>query len=46
MRKTTSLKIEEELWKEIKIHCIKTGRDISDYIEYLARENLKKVGKK
>jgi hypothetical protein len=46
VRKTTSLKIDEELWKEVKIHCIKIGKDISEYIEELARENLKKRGKK
>ena len=45
-RKTTSLKIDEELWKEIKIHCIRIGKDISEYLEDLARENLKKGGKK
>ena len=45
VRKTTSLKIDEQLWKEIKIHCITVGKEISEYIEELARENLKKQRK-
>jgi hypothetical protein len=40
------LKIEEDLWKEVKIHCILMGKDISDYIEELTRNDLKKGGKK
>lgn len=39
-RKTTSLKIEGELWKEVKIHCIKTNKDISEYIEELIKKDL------
>lgn len=41
-RKTTSLKIDEGLWKEVKIHCVTEGTDISDYIEALIRKDLKK----
>ena len=41
MKKTTSLKIDDELWKEVKIHCIKQGKDISEYIEELIKLNLK-----
>jgi hypothetical protein len=41
-RKTTSLKIEEELWKEVKISCIQKGIDISDYIETLVKKDLGK----
>jgi len=41
-RKTTSLKIDEEIWKEVKIHCIKEDKEISDYIEKLIKEDLKK----
>lgn len=40
-RKTTSLKIEEGLWKEMKIHCIKINKDISVYLEELIRKDLK-----
>jgi hypothetical protein len=46
LRKTTSLKIDEELWKEVKIHCIKEGCDISDYLENLVKNNLGKKVKK
>ena len=46
VRKTTSLKIEEELWKEVKINCIKIGKDISEYLEELVKSDLKKRGKK
>jgi hypothetical protein len=42
VRKTTSLKIDETLWKEVKIHCIKEGVDISDYIETLVKKDLRK----
>ncbi|MEI7718513.1 MAG: hypothetical protein WCI72_01490 [archaeon] len=42
VRKTTSLKIEEELWKKFKIKCIIDGRDISEEIEDLIKEVLKK----
>jgi len=42
-RKTTSLKIDPELWKKVKIHCINKGIDISGYIEKLIKEDLKKT---
>ena len=45
-RKTTSLKIDEELWKEIKIHCIREGIEISEYIENLTKKDLRKKGGK
>lgn len=41
VRKTTSLKIDEELWKLVKIHCIQEGIDISDFIEELVKKNIK-----
>lgn len=40
-RKTTSLKIDEELWKKVKIHCIQKEIDISEYIENLVKKDLK-----
>jgi hypothetical protein len=47
VKKTTSLKIEEEVWKKVKIHCIKVGIDISDYMENLIIHSLGgKDGKK
>jgi len=42
MRKTTSIKIDEELWKEAKIKCIKGDMEISAYIEKLIKEDLKR----
>lgn len=45
MRKTTSLKVDEELWKKVKVHCIMDGKDISDYIGSLLKEDLKKKEK-
>jgi len=46
VRKTTSLKIDEELWKEAKIYCIKKNILISEYIEKLLKKGLKKKGGK
>lgn len=41
-RKTTSLKIDVDLWKQVKKHCIDEEKDISDYIEELIKKDLKK----
>ena len=40
-RKTTSLKIEPELWKAVKKHCIDEDLDISEYLEELIKRDLK-----
>ncbi len=40
-RKTTSLKIDEDLWKEVKKHCIDQNTEISEYIENIIRKDLK-----
>ncbi|NPE26478.1 ribbon-helix-helix protein, CopG family [Methanococcoides sp. SA1] len=40
-RKTTSLKIDEELWKKVKVHCIMEGIEISEFIEKAAKGALK-----
>ena len=40
-RKTTSLKIDPGLWKEVKKTCIDKEEDISDYIEKLIKRDLK-----
>ena len=45
VKKTTSLKVDENLWKEVKIHCIKKDIEISKYIEDLFKKDLKKKGK-
>lgn len=41
-KKTTSLKIDDVIWKEVKIHCIKKDIEISKYIEKLIKGDLKK----
>jgi len=41
-RVTTSIKIEPNLWKEVKKHCIDLDKDISTYIDELLRRDLKK----
>jgi len=46
VRKTTSLKIDEELWKKVKIKCIEEDIGISEFIEKALKESLnKKTGK-
>ena len=41
LRKTTSIKIDPQLWKDVKKHCIDKDIDISEYIENLVRKDLK-----
>ncbi|MBU0906846.1 MAG: hypothetical protein KKD18_00340 [Nanoarchaeota archaeon] len=41
-KKKTSLVIDEDLWQEVKIHCIKERRDISEWMEEIIRKELKK----
>ncbi len=43
-RETTSIKINPKLWKEIKKYCIDKNKTISDLIERLLDEELKKEG--
>ena len=40
-KKTTSLKVDDSLWKEVKKRCIDYEEDISDYLERLIRKDLK-----
>ena len=40
-RKTTSLKIDIDLWKEVKKKCIDIDSEISDYLEDLIRKDLR-----
>ena len=42
VRKTTSLKVDKELWKKVKKKCIDDEIDISDYIESIIMEDFKK----
>ena len=41
-RKTTSIKMDPELWKRVKKHCIDIEIDISEFIEDLLKKNLPK----
>jgi len=40
-RKTTSLKIDENLWKDVKIYCIKHNLEISEFLEKLLKREVK-----
>lgn len=41
-RKTKSLRINPLLWKEVKIYCASTEKDISEYIEQIILEDKKR----
>jgi hypothetical protein len=41
-KKATSLKVDPELWKKVKKHCIDLEKDISEYIEDLVKADLDK----
>ncbi len=41
-RVTKSIKIDPDLWTDVKIHCAKEHSDMSDYIEDLIKKDLKK----
>ncbi len=40
-RKTTSIKINPEIWKQVKIHCATEELEICDYLERLIKTDLK-----
>ncbi len=39
-RKTTSIKINPEIWKKVKIHCTTEDIEIGDYLENLLKKDL------
>lgn len=41
-RKTTSIKVDPELWKEFKKHAIDCDKDLSDVLEQMIKEKVKK----
>lgn len=41
-RVTKSLKIDPELWKSLKIECVKQEKEISEYVEEAIKDKLKK----
>jgi hypothetical protein len=40
-RRTTSIKVDPTLWKEVKKYCIDKDIDVSDFLEELIRKELK-----
>lgn len=42
MKKTTSIKIDDELWKNVKKRCIDENIQVSEYIENLIKIDLSK----
>ena len=40
-RVTTSIKIDPQLWKEVKKYCIDKGINLSEYLEGLIKKDLK-----
>jgi macrodomain Ter protein organizer (MatP/YcbG family) len=41
-RKTTSIKVNPQLWKELKKQAIDEDKDLSDILEEMIRERVKK----
>jgi len=41
-RKTTSIKIDDELWHEFKMRALEKRMEISELLEQLIRKELKK----
>lgn len=41
VKKTTSIKIDEDLWKEFRILSLKRGIDVSKVLEKLIKKELK-----
>jgi hypothetical protein len=40
IRKTTSIKIDPDVWKEARKYCIDNNMDVSVYIEKLIKKDL------
>lgn len=43
-RVVTSIRVDDELWKEAKIYAIRKGVSLTELIEGLLRKELKKAG--
>jgi hypothetical protein len=41
-RKTTSIKIDDELWHEFKLYALQKRQDMSELLERLIRRELRK----
>ena len=40
-RMITSIKVDDELWRDAKIYCIQKGMTLGDLLEKLLKEKLK-----
>ena len=43
-RKSTSIKIDPDLWKEVKIEAIRRDLEVSELVELALRKELKILG--
>ena len=41
-KKTTSIKVDPQLWKEFKKHAIDQDKDLSDVLEEIIKRELRK----
>lgn len=41
MRITISIRVDEDLWQEAKIHCVKKNIKLSDFVEDLIEKELR-----
>jgi hypothetical protein len=46
MKKVTTLKIDLELWKRVKKHCIDKMMTVSEFVENALKEKLKEEREK
>lgn len=46
MKEMTSVKIPLEIHKQIKLHCVKTGKTIMDFLAQAAKEKIANDKKK
>lgn len=40
-KETRSIRVSDEVWEAVRIHCIKEKLKVSDYFENLLRKDLK-----
>lgn len=40
-KRTTSLRVDPEIWKKVRVYCAENDLDISEYIENLIKKDLK-----
>ena len=42
VRRTTSIKIDDVLWKRVKMHCLSKDLQVSEFVEDVLRKELDK----